>query len=168
MQRSDAAKWRAAEIAEFQSHIKNKTFSEPVTPPAGFKPVPAAGVYKLKRDGRYKYRIVNMRGYHMKQGRDFNETFAPPAHISTLRVLLNSHSPPSTAGRLSRATCPLLSWLLPWTPSSTPRCPLVPTATPPARSPAMRPRHASNQRSFLWNKKSHKNFIDGGLTRSPT
>lgn len=174
MQRSDAAKWRAAEIAEYESHLKNQTFSGPVTLPPGFKPVPAAGVYKLKRDGRYKYRIV-MRGYHMKQGRDFNETFAPVAHISTLRVLFalaakfgweTKQGDVSTAFLASPMDTELYATLPPGFHSD-------PSTKPCAQDDAKTVHRVLKgvpgmpQGSFLWNKKSHKDFIDGGLTRSP-
>ena len=78
--------WRDAEISEYRSHKKNGTFGPPVDLPPGFRAIPCAGIYKLKRDGRYKYRIV-VRGYHMKLGRDYNETFAPVAFAATLRSL---------------------------------------------------------------------------------
>jgi hypothetical protein len=86
MRRKDAAKWRASELSEYRSHVKNGTFGPPVALPPGRKAVPAAFVYKIKRDGRYKTRLV-IRGYRMKEGQDYNATFAPVAHITTFRSL---------------------------------------------------------------------------------
>ena len=86
MRGPDAAKWRAAEISEYLSHVKNGTFGPRIKLPRGYKAIPAAWVYKIKRDGRYKCRLV-VKGFHMQQGRDFNATFAPVAHATSVRTL---------------------------------------------------------------------------------
>ena len=50
------------------------------------KPIPLDVVLKIKRDGRFKVRAV-VKGYKMKAGIDFNDTFAPVPAITVLRVL---------------------------------------------------------------------------------
>ena len=87
MSRPDAQKWRGAEIEECISHDENDTLSKPVILPPGAHVVPCAWVYKIKRDGRYKARII-IRGYHMLPGVDFNETFAPVARVTSVRIIL--------------------------------------------------------------------------------
>ena len=86
---TDAKEWRQVEINEFHSHKKNATFSGPVKLPPGFKAIPTAWVYKIKRCGRKKARVV-LRGYLMKAGIDYNETFAPVPRISTIRMLIST------------------------------------------------------------------------------
>jgi hypothetical protein len=79
--------WRSAEIEEYKAHEENATFGPPVTLPSGFQAIPTAMVYKIKRGGRYKVRVV-VRGYRMTAGIDFNETFAPVARITSIRIIL--------------------------------------------------------------------------------
>ena len=83
----ESVEWRAAEVDEYISHEENKTFGPPTRLPAGHRAIPAAWVYKIKRDGRKKVRVV-IRGYHMMPGIDFNETFAPVARITSVRICL--------------------------------------------------------------------------------
>ena len=83
----NADEWRISEIEEVNSHRHNKTFGPAVKLPPGFKAIPADWVYKTKRCSRKKSRIV-LKGFHMKSGIDFNETFAPVAVIKSIRFLL--------------------------------------------------------------------------------
>ena len=83
----DAVQWRIAEIEEFLAHKHNKTFGDATHLPPGHKAIPAAYVHKYKRNKDRKVRVV-IRGYHMMPGVDFNETFAPVARISSIRILL--------------------------------------------------------------------------------
>ena len=87
----DAPDWIKAVESEIASHVKNGTFGKPITKEElrkkGFRSVPLGDVWKIKRCGRRKYRIV-VRGYLLRAGIEFNETFAPVAYITTLRLLL--------------------------------------------------------------------------------
>jgi hypothetical protein len=63
-----------------------------VSPSLGVRSITCKWVYKIKThsDGsleRYKTRLV-ARGFRQVQGRDYDETFAPVAHMTTVRTLL--------------------------------------------------------------------------------
>ena len=87
----DAPGWVRAIESEISSHTKNGTFGKPITKcelrRKGFRSVPLGDVWKVKRCGRKKYRIV-VRGYLLRAGIEFNETFAPVAYLTTIRLLL--------------------------------------------------------------------------------
>eukprot|EP00253_Pinus_taeda_P014834 PITA_14834 len=85
------SEWEQAMDAEFQSLQKNHTWilsdlSE------GKKPISCKWLYKVKykADGtldKYKARLV-ARGFSQKEGIDYEETFAPTAKMSTIRLVL--------------------------------------------------------------------------------
>lgn len=91
--------WLAAMNREKACHVKNGTFGEEWSGPGPCpKPVPAGWVFKIKHRGdpideedldtkQFKARVV-IRGQFMKEGLDFNDTFAPVAKPATIRSLL--------------------------------------------------------------------------------
>jgi hypothetical protein len=86
----DAAQWRTALKREHDQHLKNNTFGPPIDPkdlPVGCKPIPFDCILKIKRDGTRKVRGI-IKGFHMTQGQDYNETFAPVPCMTALRLLL--------------------------------------------------------------------------------
>lgn len=91
-QRSDWKEWQKAINEEYDSLKKNNTWTECVLP-VGRKAISCKWVFKLKRksDGdidKYKARLVAM-GFSQTQGFDYNETYAPVAKLTTLRILLS-------------------------------------------------------------------------------
>lgn len=94
-----AEQWLAAMNREKQCHVKNGTFGASwAGDPKEIKPIPAGWVFKVKHRGdpieekdlqpkQFKARVV-IRGQYMKEGLDFNETFAPVAKPMTIRAVL--------------------------------------------------------------------------------
>jgi hypothetical protein len=63
-----------------------------LSPSLGVRPITCKWVYKIKTrsDGslkHYKARLV-AHGFQQEQGRDYDRTFAPVAHMTTMRTLL--------------------------------------------------------------------------------
>lgn len=91
-----SAQWLDAMNREKQCHVKNGTFGEEWKQSSECpKPIPAGWVYKIKHRGdpieemqllpkQFKARVV-IRGQYMKEGLDFNDTFAPVAKSMTIR-----------------------------------------------------------------------------------
>lgn len=83
--------WKPAMVEEYESLVKNGTWElKPLQP--GHKAVGSKWDFKLKLgpDGkvtRYKARFC-AKGYTQVYGRDFEETFAPTAKFTTIRLLL--------------------------------------------------------------------------------
>ena len=86
--------WKLATDAEYQSLVDNDTW-DLVEPPEGRAVVGCKWVFKVKYDGegkveRFKSRLV-AKGYSQRYGRygiDFEETFSPVVHFSSVRTLL--------------------------------------------------------------------------------
>ncbi|CAM9000135.1 unnamed protein product [Rhodiola kirilowii] len=78
----------AEELAAFE-----RTGTLEVVPlPSHGRPITCKWIYtvKIRSDGsleRYKARLV-ARGFQQEYGRDYDETFAPVAHVTTIRTLL--------------------------------------------------------------------------------
>ena len=99
MRSKSGMQWLAAMNREKACHVKNGTFGEEWSGPGPCpKPVPAGWVFKIKHRGepideeqldtkQFKARVV-IRGQFMKEGLDFNDTFAPVAKPATIRALL--------------------------------------------------------------------------------
>ena len=87
----EAEQWRMAMDEEYEALIGNKTWELGI-PPLGKTVVPGKWVLKRKfdADGRqigYKARYVAL-GCRQREGRDYNEVYAPVGKHSTLRALL--------------------------------------------------------------------------------
>ena len=92
MESSDAGKWKEACESEFESLIKNKTW-ELVSLPSSRKAISSKWVFKAKETAeglieRYKARLV-AKGFLQKYGVDFEETFAPFAKFTSIRIILS-------------------------------------------------------------------------------
>lgn len=91
-QRSDWTHWKNAINDEYQSLINNNTWTL-CELPTDRKPVACKWVFKLKRKAngeidKYKARLV-ARGFSQRAGFDYNETYAPVARLTTVRILLS-------------------------------------------------------------------------------
>ena len=89
--RPDKDKWNDAMDQEHSSLIENATWKL-VPRPKHQKPIKSRWVFKIKRDQkgqitRYKARLV-ARGFSQIPGVDFNETYAPVARYTSLRIVL--------------------------------------------------------------------------------
>lgn len=95
----EKTRWTVAMQREKDCHVKNRTFGDCIsTLPAGEKAIPTDWVFKLKHRGgpvdskdltdkQFKARVV-IRGQFMREGIDFNDTWAPVVKPATLRAVL--------------------------------------------------------------------------------
>ncbi|KAE8217198.1 hypothetical protein CF326_g9530 [Tilletia indica] len=91
LSREDKDEWKASMDDEFKSLIEMRTW-ELCHPPPGRKLIGCRWVYKIKTDPegraiRKKSRLV-AQGYTQVEGIDYDETFAPVARLSALRMMV--------------------------------------------------------------------------------
>jgi hypothetical protein len=91
LQSDKCQEWLEAMKAEMTALQENETFSLTLLP-AGRQAIPCKWVYKTKCDEngniiKYKARVV-VKGFLQKEGRDYDETFAPVMKYTSLRILL--------------------------------------------------------------------------------
>ena len=88
---NERSHWLEAMDSEMQSLYANETF-DLVPLPKGHKAIGGRWVYSLKTDptGQYTYKARFVaKGYSQFPGVSFDETYAPTAKTTTLRMLLN-------------------------------------------------------------------------------
>ena len=90
---TESAQWLAAMGDEMESLQKNQTWELTKRPDQGRKVITCKWVFK-KKEGlspaegiKYKARVV-ARGFHQKEGVDYNEIFSPVVRHTSIRVLL--------------------------------------------------------------------------------
>ena len=86
----ESDEWLVSLRSELASHKKYGTLGPPLHQadfPPGIRPVPVGPVLKVKRGGRKKVRLV-VKGYHLVEGRDFNETYASVPDVTIIKTLL--------------------------------------------------------------------------------
>lgn len=85
-----ASEWRQAMDQEYNSLIKNQTWSL-TDLPSGKRALPCKWVFKTKTDQcgnvvRYKARLV-IKGYAQRKGTDYEETYSPVVRYTSIRYL---------------------------------------------------------------------------------
>ena len=90
-QSHNSKEWKEATDAEYASLLKNDT-GDLVQLPEGRTAIGSKWIFKVKYNGQgsieqFKGRLV-AQGHTQKYGIDYEETFAPVAHYSSIRTIL--------------------------------------------------------------------------------
>ena len=88
---SESDQWLNAMKPEMDSMYTNQVWTL-VDPPEGIKPIGCKWIFKKKTDMKgnvitYKDRRV-AKGFHQKQGVDYDKNFSPVAMLKSIRILL--------------------------------------------------------------------------------
>ena len=86
MEAEDAKQWEIAMTKEYDSIMKNETWTL-VPRPTDAKVVKSRWVLRTKDNGLYKARFC-AKGFTQRWGEDYDETFAPVAKYTSIRTLL--------------------------------------------------------------------------------
>ena len=86
MNSKDASRWKEAINEELRAHAENQTFSL-VRLPKRRKAITCRWVFTIKKDGRFKARLV-ARGFSQVKGIDYEETFPPVIRYESLRIMM--------------------------------------------------------------------------------
>ena len=83
----------AGELTRLSSHNKFDTMGPALTKeqmPEGVRPVPLDTILRVKRDGRKKARLI-VKGFHLVNGLDYNNTFAGVPDVTILKLFTPFH-----------------------------------------------------------------------------
>ncbi|GBL75923.1 Retrovirus-related Pol polyprotein from transposon TNT 1-94, partial [Araneus ventricosus] len=83
----EQSNWKNAMDEEMLSMEKNKVWDLVELPEKEKQPITCKWIFKRKRDGKYKARLV-ARGFIQKEGVDYTETFSPVISMPSLRLVL--------------------------------------------------------------------------------
>ena len=97
MMDTDKEKWREVMNQEMEIMYFNSV-SELVDLPEGFRPIKNKWIYKWKKEPNgqvktYKTRLI-AKGYTLKEGVDYEETFSPIAMLKSIRIFLSIATSP--------------------------------------------------------------------------